>query len=167
MDLLKGHQFLFNDGRKITFDQALKAKMLLLYFSGIWCPPCITQFFPLPHGKQHKQSVGKGFLPAIKNFYREVNKSCTDETKNVEIIFVSCDTSKEEYDDHLSELPFPGIPFGDPLIEDLEEIFDVENIPVVPLIRKNGSIACENVRRIITEKGSEGYSDLAKLNVIW
>ncbi len=100
----------------------------------------------------------------IRKFYFEVNKGCTAENKNVEIVFVSCDNTKEEYDDHFTELPFPGIRYGDPVIEKLEECFDVGCIPVVPLIRKDGVIANENVRRIINDKGASCLDELIKLS---
>ena len=85
----------------------------------------------------------------------------------MEIIFVSCDTDKEEFDYHLSELPFPAIPYGDDLIDRLEENFDIDNIPVVTLLRKDGSIGWPNVRRLITEKGIGCYTDLLMKSEGW
>ena len=89
-----------------------------------------------------------------------MNKGCTGDEKNVEIIFVSCDTTKEEFNEHFAELPFPGLMYGSPAIEKLEELFDVESIPVVPLLSKNGYVVYENVRRMITEKGADCFSEL-------
>ena len=40
MELLKGGVFVYNDGTKTTAGQLLKADIILLYFSGMWCPPC-------------------------------------------------------------------------------------------------------------------------------
>ena len=155
MELLLGNEFVCRDGRKITCEEVKKAKIVLVYFSGIWCPPCNNQFFVI-------FGIGKGFLPAIKSFYKEANAGCDETNKNVEIIFASCDNNKEEYDEHFAELPFPGLPYGDPTIEKLEEVFDVENIPVVPLIRKNGTIGNDNVRRLINDSGAKCFQDLLK-----
>ena len=41
MDKLIGHDFQLNDGTYVSIDDILKAKVILLHFSAIWCPPCI------------------------------------------------------------------------------------------------------------------------------
>ncbi len=82
----------------------------------------------------------------------------------MEIVFVSCDNSEEEFDEHFGVMPFPAIPFDDPRIADLEEDLDVEAIPIVPLLRKNGTIARDSVRQLIAKDGIKCLPELIKLS---
>ena len=100
----------------------------------------------------------------MKNFYKEVNKGCDPKKKNVEVVFVSCDNSEEEYDENIAEMAWPAIPFDDPRIADLEEDLDVESIPIVPLLRKDGSIAFDSVRQKIQTQGAKCFEELVKLS---
>ncbi len=110
------------------------------------------------------ETVGHGFEPVIKNFYKEVNKGCEPKKRNVEIVFVSCDNSVEEHEEHFASMPYPGIPFDDPRIADLEEDLDVESIPIVPLLRKNGTIARDSVRQMIQTQGAKCFPELLKIS---
>ena len=56
-------------------------KVVLLYFSAHWCPPC------------------RKFTPLLRDFYEEVN----DENKQVEIVFVSADKTVEEHAKYFSD----------------------------------------------------------------
>ena len=127
---------------KVSIEQVLQADVVLLLFSGKWCPPC------------------NGFAPVIKNFYNNVNKGCIGDKKRVEIVFISCDNSIEEYKSHASEFPYACISFDDPKIVDLQDALEIENIPVVTLLRKDGTIAKENIRQIIQTKGINCFDDI-------
>ncbi len=70
-------------GEKVAAEAILnQAKVVLLYFSAHWCPPC------------------RKFTPVLREFYEEVNE---DENKQVEIIFVSADKSAEEFQKYFSD----------------------------------------------------------------
>lgn len=38
--LLKGVEIVTGDGQKVTADKHLEGKIVALYFSAGWCPPC-------------------------------------------------------------------------------------------------------------------------------
>jgi thiol-disulfide isomerase/thioredoxin len=57
------------------------AKIILLYFSAHWCPPC------------------RKFTPLLKEFYDEVN----EENKQCEIVFISADKTQEEHDKYFAQ----------------------------------------------------------------
>ena len=40
MEAFIGKEFQLTDGTLVTLDEIMEAKVVLLYFSGIWCPPC-------------------------------------------------------------------------------------------------------------------------------
>eukprot|EP00831_Metopus_contortus_P019435 TRINITY_DN1842_c0_g1_i2.p3 TRINITY_DN1842_c0_g1~~TRINITY_DN1842_c0_g1_i2.p3 ORF type:complete len:123 (-),score=17.23 TRINITY_DN1842_c0_g1_i2:177-545(-) len=103
-------------------------------------------------------------LYAMKNFYNNVNKGCDPKKKNVEVIFVSCDNAEDEFEEHIEGMPYCMIPFDDPRIADLEEDLDVESIPIVPLLRKNGTIAKDSVRPLIQSQGEKCFPELLKMS---
>lgn len=105
-------------------------------------------------------TLGHGFEYTIRNFYKAVNEGCDPSAKNVEIVFVSCDNSIEEFKEHIVPMPFPMLPFDSDKIADLEEGLDVESIPIVPLLRKDGTIARESVRQLIQTQGVKCLPDL-------
>ena len=147
MDKLIGNEFIKVGGGKISIADVMKAEVVLLLFSGSWCPPC------------------RGFLPAIRKFYNDVNKGCTT-TKRVEIVFVSCDNEKEEFQEHLAELGFPAIPYESDKIADLEDDIEVEAIPIVPILSKaKGKVVFENARKLIQDSGFECFNKLKELSL--
>ncbi len=40
MEKFIGKTFQLSDGTLVTLEEIVQAKVVLLYFSGIWCPPC-------------------------------------------------------------------------------------------------------------------------------
>lgn len=106
--------------------------------------------------------LGHGFEFVIRKFYKDVNEGCKSGEKNVEIVFVSCDNSIKEFKEHIAPMQFPMLPFDSPKIADLEEDLDVESIPIVPLLRKDGTIARESVRQIIQTQGIKCLPELIK-----
>ena len=102
------------------------------------------------------------FELVIRDFYSKVNANCDPNAKNVEIIFVSCNTTLEEHMENIAPMPFPMIPFDDPRIPILEENMDAASIPIVPLIRKNGTVARKNVRVLIQSQGALCFPELLK-----
>ena len=141
-----GYEFVFNDGTIIGLDSIRQAKVILLLFGGIWCPPC------------------RGFQPTLLNFYQEINKGCLQPKKNVEIIFVTCDNSEEEFLEHFQEMPWPAIPYDDPRVAKLEDELEVDAIPILPILRKDGTIAKDNVRSLIANKGVGCFDELFSLS---
>ena len=80
MDKIKGQTLIKADGTKVQADDALAGKKIIcIYFSAHWCPPC------------------RGFTPVLKKFYDEVKNS------GVEIIFVSADQSHNDMISYMKE----------------------------------------------------------------
>ncbi len=46
METVLGKEFIYKDGTKTTYKEILKAKVVLIYFSGVWCPPCTSSIPP-------------------------------------------------------------------------------------------------------------------------
>eukprot|EP01111_Echinosteliopsis_oligospora_P017955 TRINITY_DN7990_c0_g1_i5.p1 TRINITY_DN7990_c0_g1~~TRINITY_DN7990_c0_g1_i5.p1 ORF type:complete len:531 (-),score=188.37 TRINITY_DN7990_c0_g1_i5:28-1620(-) len=114
----------------------LKGKIVGLYFSAHWCPPC-RRFTPL---------------------FAEVYKKLKAENKSFEVIFVSSDRDEEAFKEYHGEMPWLALPFSDRDAKTrLSELFDVEGIPQLILLDENGEvITTEGVQKIM-EDGVDGY----------
>lgn len=78
-------------------ETVLEGKVVALFFSAAWCPPC-----------QH-------FIPVLRDVYKELIERHSD----FEIIFVSMDKSEDEMMDYYREKHgnWLALPYGDPLKE--------------------------------------------------
>ncbi|VDN07945.1 unnamed protein product [Thelazia callipaeda] len=112
------------DGTVKKASDALAGKRIVaLYFSAHWCPPC------------------RQFTPILKEFYEEVGDS------DIEVIFVSFDESEQDLNDYLKEShgDWYHIPFGSSAINTLKQTYDVSGIPMLIVVRPNGDV--------VTKKG--------------
>ena len=112
-------------------DQSLLAEVPVVgyYFSAHWCPPC------------------KKFTPLLADFYNKWNAN----GKKIEIVFVSFDKKEDEYKEYYGSMPWTAIPYGDSRIQELAEKFEVEGIPFLCIVSKDGKEECLS---------SNGYEDV-------
>lgn len=89
-----------------------EGKVIGLYFSAHWCPPC------------------KAFTPKLVETYKAVKAA----GKSFEVIFVSSDRQMGEFQSYFGTMPWLAIPMGDPRKETLSTKFGVEGIPTFVLI---------------------------------
>jgi len=103
-----GDEFMKPDGETVEIDELRgPGKVLGIYFSAHWCPPC------------------KGFTPKLVECYNKLKAA----GKPFEIIFVSSDRSTEEFTSYFQEMPWLAIPQGDKRKDKLSKLYDVEGIP--------------------------------------
>jgi len=76
--------------------ESLGKRVLGLYFSAHWCPPC------------------RDFTPVLVEFYHQFKK-CAAAYCLVDIVFVSSDHDEESFLEYLKEMPWPAIPYDDRL----------------------------------------------------
>lgn len=134
-ELLSGVQIQLKDGSRVDAGEYLKGKMVGLYFSASWCPPCRT------------------FTGKLKRFYQAVKNSHPE----FEIVLVSRDKDADEmfeyYEEHMGDWTF--IPFGDPKIEELLEMYQARSIPGMRIIRSDGSIVVKDAYRDVLERAAD------------
>lgn len=85
MDKLFGSadmQLLAQGGAKTPVSQLSTNKVVGLYFSAHWCPPC------------------RGFTPKLAEAYKKISKD-----KSFEVVFVSSDRDEESFSSYFSEMP--------------------------------------------------------------
>lgn len=108
-----GDEFMKGDGESVELSELRgPGKVIGLYFSAHWCPPC------------------KGFTPKLVETYNKIKAA----GKDFEIVFVSSDKSMKEFQEYFAEMPWCAIPQGDPRKGTLSSMFDVEGIPTFVLI---------------------------------
>jgi len=72
--------------------------------------------------------------PLLAETYNKLNAA----SNHVQIIFVSCDRSEEQYFEYLAEMPWIAVPFGDSIIDKLSDKHGVEGIPALYIYNEKG-----------------------------
>jgi thiol-disulfide isomerase/thioredoxin len=78
-------------GKMVPVDvKDLEGKVVGLYFSASWCPPC------------------KRFTPVLAEAYKHLQK----DGKPFEVVFVSLDNDPNAYANYLRAMPWLAVPYG-------------------------------------------------------
>ncbi len=114
-----GPVLVHRDGRHVTPTEALKDRVVVLYWSAHWCPPCRTT------------------TPRLVTIYEE----CRAAGKPFEIVFISWDSDQAAYTKYLEGMPWWALPFDDvERQERLTKLFKVRGIPQCILFDAQGTI---------------------------
>lgn len=70
-------------------------RVLGLYFSAHWCPPC------------------RDFSPVLIKFYNHFKNSAASAYCLVDIVFISSDNDEESFVEYLKEMPWLAIPYSE------------------------------------------------------
>ncbi|XP_077995351.1 nucleoredoxin-like [Glandiceps talaboti] len=113
---LLGSKLIKNTGEAVDPSSiAADEKVIGLYFSAHWCPPC------------------RGFTPKLAEFYKNFKKS--DQADKLEIVFVSSDRASSSFEEYHGEMPWLALPYEDRQRKDkLSKKFKVSGIPSLILI---------------------------------
>jgi len=127
--------FVKNDGTVVEAN-SLADKTLLIYFSAHWCPPC------------------RGFTPTLAQFYNKYRES-----KNFEVIFVSKDSSQEEFDSYFATHPWLAVPYENTELKSkLVKYLPHSGIPTLAMLSADGEIQRMNTRMcLVHDKEGEEY----------
>ena len=68
-------------------------KVLGLYFSAHWCPPC------------------RAFTPQLAQWYKKVKESSNG--SNFDIVFLSSDKTEAQFTEYFKEMPWYAVPYSD------------------------------------------------------
>lgn len=117
-----GTELVDADG-KLVETSSLKGKVIGLYFSASWCGPC------------------RAFTPELVKL-RDKNDD------DFEVVLVGADRSAEDQLNYMEEyeMPWPAIPFGSPLRQQLGKKFGITGIPALVIIDDKGNLITKNGR---------------------
>eukprot|EP00439_Symbiodinium_sp_Y106_P086065 s234_g31.t1 len=130
MEALLGTSLQTKDGVKPTAEVLKDKKAVLLYFSAHWCPPC------------------RGFTPVLAKAYTDYAE------KDVEVVFISSDRDESGFNEYYGEMPWACVPYADRAKKDeLAGKFGVRGIPMLVVLKPDGSVVSENGRGEVQSKG--------------
>lgn len=115
------------DGEFVDVDpKVLEGKVVALYFSAHWCPPC------------------RGFTPELKDVYEKILAA----GNAFEIVFISCDQDLEAQKEYMKESHgnWLALPQGDPFAKQLMDKYGVRGIPTLIVIKSNGDVVTDKAR---------------------
>ena len=120
----------------------LEGKIVLLYFSGAWCPPC------------------RRFTPLLKDFYSKEQERCEGEdSAQVEVVFVSSDHSAEQMMDYMRESHGPWLRLDYAQRDTQQQLcqrFQVRTIPKLVAVNwPSGEVISMNGRGEVAEMEAE------------
>ena len=131
---LLGTQDLVTKSGRIPISSLSNIKLIGLYFTAHWCPPCRT------------------FLPKLINIYNTVNAS----QKIIEIVFISFDRDSETMYNYLDDMPWAAVPYSNNVLrEDLGQHYGVTGIPALIIITPDSTTVSEDGRSDVYAKNME------------
>jgi nucleoredoxin len=118
------------DGDEISL-QSLSGKIVGIYFSAHWCPPC------------------RGFTPVLAQRYNDLKSA----GKDFEVIFVSSDRDQSAFDEYYLSMPWLALQFAErERKQELSSKFGVRGIPTLVLVDgTSGEVITKNGRSAIME----------------
>lgn len=112
----------------------LQGKYVALYFSAHWCPPC------------------RSFTPKLRKVYLMLLAS----GKPFEIVYVSNDNSKKEFEAYYNEMPWNAVQYEQEALRlQLARKFGIAGIPTLVIIGPDGKVINNNARAALV-KDQEG-----------
>jgi len=127
--LLGVESLVAHQGKTVSVS-SLEGKIVLLYFSAHWCPPC------------------RGFTPVLAKTYNTLKAA----GKDFEIIFVSSDRSQSDFDEYFKEHPWIALPYSERKAkEKLSKKLKVNGIPTLALINEKGEVVSTKVRNDVAQ----------------
>jgi len=121
---------LVSSAGEVSTAEALKGKVVALYFSAHWCPPC------------------RGFTPKLGGIY----KGLVAAGKAFEIVFVSSDRDESAWSEYFGEMPWLALPFGErDLKNKLSKKYKVSGIPSLVIVDEEANTITTDGRAAVTE----------------
>ena len=129
-----GDLFIDHEEKEYDAGSIEHKKLLGLFFSAHWCPPC------------------RNFTPVLKEFYEAIKKQYPHD---FEVVFLSFDQSLEQFREYYKDMPWKAFPFGDARIKAFCSKFDVKDIPTLIILRPDGTLVSSEGRHEVTVHGTE------------
>jgi nucleoredoxin len=131
LEELVGPELINAAGEKVPAS-SLAGKVVGLYFSAEWCPPC------------------KAFTPELV----KLRDSASDK---FEVVFVSSDRSPEAQQKYMKDykMNWLAVPHDSPLREQLQQKYDIQGIPSLVIVDDQGNLITKEGRSEMGDSGAE------------
>ena len=141
MNVFAGRQLRKRSGVIVYPEEQLQNKIVALYFSAGWCPPC------------------RQFTPILNEFYQELRQ----QDLPFEIVFVPSDKTAEDMNKYMKDChgDWLAVPFGHEIIKELKKRYHITAIPKVIVITDDGEAVTALGRKEVTENGPQCYKQWA------
>ena len=121
-----------------AFEERLKdSKAVAIYFSAHWCPPC------------------QAFTPILTEASKEWRK------EGLEVIFVTSDQNDETFKEYYAGMGanFLALPFGHDQIKVIKQKFNVQGIPTLIVVDKDGKTIDDQARATVMQKKENAHKE--------
>jgi nucleoredoxin len=137
-----GKKFLNNKQEEVTAESSiLKSKIIGLYFTSSWCPPCDI------------------FSSELLSLYNEVNLK----EKNFEVIQISNERNEIEFREFISKDPWLFVNFEDPFMYSLITEYKINFLPVLIIVNKEKIILSSTGRKDLSQLKSKAFDEWYRL----
>ena len=137
-----GDKLLTKEGLKSTSDVLAGKKLIGIYFSAHWCPPC------------------RGFTPILADFYNQLKVEHGDD---VEFIFVSADRNLEAFREYFESMPFLALPYENREVNTkLASKYSISGIPTLIIVDTTGRVVDASGRTTVSRNTGNVRSALSK-----
>jgi len=133
-----------NKGESIPYTNLQELKLVVYYVGAKWCSGC-TKFTPL-----------------LLDFYQQINK----DTKNLEIVYISCDNIETDYKAQIESMPWLSAPFNVVAQRKFLDENTVTTMPSVLVLRKDATVAKKDGRADVQLHGVKCFEEWVKLSQI-
>ncbi|XP_060764404.1 nucleoredoxin-like protein 2 [Neoarius graeffei] len=135
-EVFAGRVLLNKAGQEVEPEEALRNKVVGLYFSGGWCPPC------------------RDFTPVLCDFYTELVEEC-EPPAQLEIVFISSDKSAEDMAEYYQHMhgDWLALPWTDQYKHELKKRYNITAVPKLVIVKENGQVITDKGRKQIRDQG--------------
>ena len=131
-------------GREVTIEYLKENDIILIYIGAEWSSPC------------------RNMLPSLLGFYSEAQTIGA----RIEIVFISCDSSEEEFREDIRNMPWCYVPFKEHGIRELvTNHYDIVGIPTVLLVNEKGTCLSSSCLADIATKSTQETIDSWQRNL--
>lgn len=136
VEVFSGRTLINKDGDLVDPEEALRNKVVGIYFSAGWCPPC------------------RDFTPILCDFYTELVEE-NEPPAQLEIVFVSSDKSGEDMVEYYHDMhgDWLALPWTDQYKHDLKTRYNITAVPKLVVVKENGAVITEKGRKQIRDQG--------------
>ena len=141
MNIFADRHLVRKSGIIVYPQEVFQNKVVALYFSAEWCPPC------------------KEFTPILGEFYNELHEN----ELPFEVVFVSSDKTATDMETYFKQShgDWLAVPFGSEMIQELKNRYHVTAIPKLIVVTDDGDVVTAMGRKEVTDSGPKCFTQWA------